>query len=214
MVAGETPEYRCGYVQVREGHPFFGVEYLNDDEIDVEGDAEVGLTYSADCLMGEKEGWWFGFDCMHCSDAYHPEYYKANPERERDDLRHFWTLSEVERDVNKLAVRLAKVGEKLNIFNLEDVSDLPEAVKGRVGKSRSFDVPELRICDMVLELFYLKDGEKILTVDEMIVGLYRRFRVVKGRDDVLSGVESVNCDPGSEVRFVEIASDVFERETL
>lgn len=50
--------YRCGYVKIPVGHPWFGKDY-NSLDVDVHG----GLTYGPD-----EEGW-VGFDCAHLYDA-------------------------------------------------------------------------------------------------------------------------------------------------
>ena len=56
--------YRCGYLSVPEGHPWYEVHY---DKIDT--DVHGGLTYSAET----KDGWKVGFDCAHWMDAQDPE---------------------------------------------------------------------------------------------------------------------------------------------
>jgi hypothetical protein len=63
--------FRCGYIRVLPGHPWFGLDY-NDILVDVHG----GLTYSShgvDCTNhpGAAE-WWIGFDCGHFMDALDP----------------------------------------------------------------------------------------------------------------------------------------------
>jgi len=64
--------YRCGYVRVMPGHPWFGKDY---DGIDV--DVHGGLTFSkagAACpTHGEHAEWWVGFDCAHGGDAPDPK---------------------------------------------------------------------------------------------------------------------------------------------
>lgn len=55
--------FRCGYVAIPEGHPWFGSDYT-------EIDAKVygGLTYAV-----FKDGeFWIGFDCAHAEDAPDP----------------------------------------------------------------------------------------------------------------------------------------------
>jgi hypothetical protein len=56
--------YRCGYVKVFEGHPWFKKHYD-----DIKANAHGGLTYSDD---SEDGGWWVGFDCAHHMDAPDP----------------------------------------------------------------------------------------------------------------------------------------------
>ena len=62
----------CGYVAVKEGHKFFGVDYSKIGGAFVHG----GLTYSDSCQGHichlDDEGqhvWWFGFDCNHSMDG-------------------------------------------------------------------------------------------------------------------------------------------------
>jgi hypothetical protein len=63
--------YRCGYVKVEPGHPWFGKGY-NDIECEVHG----GLTFAAADVDrgkgGPDDGWWVGFDCAHAGDAADP----------------------------------------------------------------------------------------------------------------------------------------------
>ena len=68
--------YRCGYVAVKPGHPFYGESYFADtsagvpeEVIDVHG----GVTFSDEKLYTEglhsEEEWWFGYDCSHYGDS-------------------------------------------------------------------------------------------------------------------------------------------------
>lgn len=64
--------YRCGYIKVLPGHPWFGVHYDS-----IEADVHGGLTYSdygVACAgeHDEKAEWWVGFDCAHGGDAPDP----------------------------------------------------------------------------------------------------------------------------------------------
>lgn len=64
----------CGYVQVPEGHPWFGLDYdechrADEDYLSVHG----GLTYGEEKVPhgdenGDPVGWWVGFDCAHLGD--------------------------------------------------------------------------------------------------------------------------------------------------
>lgn len=53
--------HRCGYVQIPEGHPWYGKHY-NDLNIAVHG----GITFSGSRV--NENGWWLGFDCAHSGD--------------------------------------------------------------------------------------------------------------------------------------------------
>lgn len=72
--------YRCGYVRVLPGHPWFGKGY---DEIDA--DVHGGLTYAeygtACPTHGKKAEWWVGFDCAHAGDAPDPALLSASSYR-------------------------------------------------------------------------------------------------------------------------------------
>lgn len=74
----------CGYVGIPEGHPLYGRDYDDVDNVDVHG----GLTYAAPCQEEAVEGhgichipepghpdnvWWLGFDCGHAFD-YQPRW--------------------------------------------------------------------------------------------------------------------------------------------
>lgn len=69
--------YRCGYVKVLPGHPWFGSEiHCGADHLDhvkVHG----GITFSEPDLKcgkgGADNGWWVGFDCGHAWDLPDPE---------------------------------------------------------------------------------------------------------------------------------------------
>jgi hypothetical protein len=70
--------FRCGYIEVPPGHPWFGKNY---DEI--KADCHGGLTFSksgTDCGLNRPEGWWFGFDCGHCGDGPDPALKLDPPE--------------------------------------------------------------------------------------------------------------------------------------
>lgn len=61
--------YRCGYIKVEPGHPWFAQDYKNLVSVDAHG----GLTYASfgSACPGEhddKAEWWVGFDCAHLGD--------------------------------------------------------------------------------------------------------------------------------------------------
>lgn len=62
--------YRCGYVKIPRGHPWYG---KGDDEIDAA--VHGGITFAepdVDCGGGPDDGWWVGFDCAHAWDRPDP----------------------------------------------------------------------------------------------------------------------------------------------
>lgn len=58
----------CGYVGVKDDHPFFNKHYN-----DLPGDIQVhgGITFSD--YWNEKDIWWIGFDCAHYDDRVNPK---------------------------------------------------------------------------------------------------------------------------------------------
>ena len=62
--------YRCGYIRVLPGHPWFG-KYS-----EIEADCHGGLTFAdhgkACASHGPEAEWWIGFDCAHGGDAPDP----------------------------------------------------------------------------------------------------------------------------------------------
>jgi len=65
--------YRCGYVRVPPGHPWYGLHY---DAVEPYPEVHGGLTFSEtdyNCGKGgADDAWWLGFDCAHCGDAPDP----------------------------------------------------------------------------------------------------------------------------------------------
>lgn len=110
----------CGYVAVDESHPFYGKDYhymWDSSENEVEealNDIEVhgGLTYAGPCdgdaekgichikQDGDREVWWFGFDCNHGID-YAPvlDRFNVGDHKYRDEAY-------VMNEVKKLALQL------------------------------------------------------------------------------------------------------------
>lgn len=66
FLVGRRDEWFCGYVGVGRSHPYYGKGYDDYDDI---GDIDVhgGLTFS-ESIKGEKDRWFFGFDCAHSMD--------------------------------------------------------------------------------------------------------------------------------------------------
>ena len=57
--------YRCGYVQIPEGH----IYYENRDfrKFNVGTEINWGLTFSG--RLKNQTGWWIGFDCNHSNNG-------------------------------------------------------------------------------------------------------------------------------------------------
>jgi hypothetical protein len=64
MVVHNSLGYRCGYICIPKGHPWFSKDY---DDIDafVHG----GLTFAR---YDDEDSYWIGFDCAHYNDAPDP----------------------------------------------------------------------------------------------------------------------------------------------
>jgi hypothetical protein len=71
MVVHNAMGYRCGYVKVAPGHPWYGKDYY-----DVPADVHGGLTFAEKDVAcgngGPDDGWWLGFDCAHGYDLPDP----------------------------------------------------------------------------------------------------------------------------------------------
>lgn len=71
--------FRCGYVKVEPGHPWFG-----RDEDAIGTSVHGGLTFVGPDMHcdkgGEDNGWWLGFDCGHLGDSVDPELSPHNPQ--------------------------------------------------------------------------------------------------------------------------------------
>jgi len=66
--------YRCGYVRLPSGHPWYGADIFSDGAPDP--NVHGGLTfadYDKPCGNGDDNGYWIGFDCAHGWDAIDPE---------------------------------------------------------------------------------------------------------------------------------------------
>jgi hypothetical protein len=77
MVIHNTYGYRCGYVRIPIGHPWYQLDY-NDVHEDSDVHIHGGLTFAEpdqSCGKGEDNGWWLGFDCAHGGDAPDPKLF-------------------------------------------------------------------------------------------------------------------------------------------
>lgn len=101
----------CGYVGVKEGHPWFEKPYQ-----DVEAHVHGGLTYSDHCQghichKTENEDdnvWWLGFDCGHWND-FIPKVHGSETR-----VCTYKTVEYVRREIEDLArqAEIALVGEE------------------------------------------------------------------------------------------------------
>lgn len=81
MVVHNGRGYRCGYVKVGPGHPWFGKGW-DDDVVDAIG-VHGGVSFAeidVHCGKGgPDDGYWIGFDCNHAGDAADPSLPGACP---------------------------------------------------------------------------------------------------------------------------------------
>lgn len=72
QVVPNSMGYRCGYIRVLPGHPWFGKPYD-----DIEAECHGGLTFgehgTACPTHGSEAEYWYGFDCAHGGDAPDPD---------------------------------------------------------------------------------------------------------------------------------------------
>lgn len=100
--------YRCGYVQIPEGHPYY--EKREFTKFNVGYDINWGLTFSG--RLKDQTGWWIGFDCHHINNGVDVELIRNNYPAEEveqilDDLEELYyedfykyapSKTDVERD--------------------------------------------------------------------------------------------------------------------
>lgn len=71
--------YRCGYVRVPEGHPWFG-----KGGMDLNCQVHGGITFGKQdikCSEADGKDWWVGFDCAHAGDLPDPNLPGYDPGR-------------------------------------------------------------------------------------------------------------------------------------
>ena len=109
--------FLCGYVGVTQGHPLFGLGYMETEakyEIDVHG----GLTFAESCqeegdpsrsichIVDEGEDdavWWLGFDCAHGDDIWPNPIIPPYPDAT------YKTLTYVQQECASLAAQIKEV---------------------------------------------------------------------------------------------------------
>ncbi len=122
--------FRCGYVGVKEDHPWYGVDYESEGPNEIS--CHYGLTYSG---KGEQftddDLWYFGFDCGHYMDA--TEIDKAKEyglvegnnylilKKFEDEMKQFdeWTVKTVEfveENCKMIAEQLIVIKKKDGVY--------------------------------------------------------------------------------------------------
>lgn len=75
VVTNNGRGYRCGYIKLEPGHPWYGKD---SDSIHEVADVSIhgGLTFADPDVHcgkgGADDGWWLGFDANHHGDAPDP----------------------------------------------------------------------------------------------------------------------------------------------
>jgi len=101
----------CGYVGVPPEHPFY-MRAPDDCNVEVHG----GLNYCGHMteLGKERDIWWLGFDCAHCSDLMPLTrgFASVLPIFLRADLgQTYRTLAYVRTEVERLALQVAEAAD-------------------------------------------------------------------------------------------------------
>jgi hypothetical protein len=78
--------------------------------------------------------------------------------------------------MNKALIRKPTPAIKQDLFDLDNIKDAPEDVKSELKFPKAVSTPT-----QILELFAIKDT---LSVNEIIIGLYRKFKIKKARSTV------------------------------
>ena len=84
--------YRCGYVQIPEGHPYY--ENREFTKFNVGYEINWGLTFSG--RLKNQSGWWIGFDCHHINNGVDTKLIYNNYSAEEAEQ----ILGELERTEN------------------------------------------------------------------------------------------------------------------
>ncbi len=63
--------FRCGYVRVPKGHPWYG-KYADTIGAEMHGGGTFAEADVPCANGGADDGWWIGFDCAHAHDAQDP----------------------------------------------------------------------------------------------------------------------------------------------
>ena len=84
-VARVDKGFRCGYVKIPEGHPYY--ENREFTKFNVGYEINWGLTFSG--RLKNHNGWWIGFDCNHINNSFDPQIIRDNyPEETARQIIH------------------------------------------------------------------------------------------------------------------------------
>lgn len=79
--------YRCGYVRIPKGHPWFGMDYALLD-VSCHGCLTFGSPGADEAGERDESEWWVGFDCAHAGDSPDPELVPLLPEKAQESYHH------------------------------------------------------------------------------------------------------------------------------
>jgi hypothetical protein len=102
--------FRCGYVRVLPGHPWFEKTWNDEWDVKVHGGVTFNKYGTACPTHGEKAEWWIGFDCAHyLMDLPDPSLPNALPRLNDgyEDLRHKEASIKTTAYVRDQCIRLA-----------------------------------------------------------------------------------------------------------
>jgi hypothetical protein len=92
----------CIYVEIPEGHPYYGVRVGKDIDLEVHG----GVTFHSSCPMVNMK-YAIGWDYVHIGDYFNPA---GSPEME---LGHKWTTEELDAEAHMAIAQLYAIGNTL-----------------------------------------------------------------------------------------------------
>ena len=78
--------FRCGYVKIPEGHPFYENRDFRDFNVGYE--VNWGLSFSG--RLKDHDGWWIGFDCNHSNNGVDVSEMKKYWTKEEFDIIKFY----------------------------------------------------------------------------------------------------------------------------
>ena len=118
-VARVDKGFRCGYVKIPEGHPYY--ENREFTKFNVGYEINWGLTFSGR-LRGQT-GWWIGFDCHHINNGVDTKLiYNNYPVEEAEQI-----LDELERTENFYGYAPSKTDVERDCMGIID-----ELIDGRL----------------------------------------------------------------------------------
>ena len=85
-----------------------------------------------------------------------------------------------------------KEGNMNNIFDLNDISDIPQEIKSDLNRDQ--------FAEQILDLFNIAGRE--LTVDEVTVGYYRQFQEIKTKRQIMTKLYNMSRENNPVIESV------------